>query len=338
MSHVPTTYIYLPPLRKPTGGMAVLHQIAGYLHGAGVPVVLVPRDEDFWRPETSCDVPVTLWADLELNREDLWLVPEGWVNALTPGLQAGARCVVYVQNWAYLFSALPEGVTWDRLPVSFIAVSEPVEWFMRQSLGVKSPVLRPGIDLTRFCPPQEPLAPSPVRIAYMPRKNKALAAQIKAMFQSRSVRNPDLPSVEWVPIEGQSQQGVAELLRGSHIFLAAGYPEGCPLPPLEAMASGCVVVGYAGLGGFDYMRQAVDCPGAARPWCGLRDVPWGGNGMYAADADVAAVVMGLEQVVSWIPGNPLYGATAEAALQTASAYGEDRQRKATLDLWDALVG
>ncbi|MDI7251748.1 MAG: glycosyltransferase family 1 protein, partial [Actinomycetota bacterium] len=43
--------------------------------------------------------------------------------------------------------------------------------------------------------------------------------------------------------------------------------EGFGLPPLEAMACACLPVGFTGLGGHDYMRQAdPDLPGAARPW------------------------------------------------------------------------
>ncbi len=38
------------------------------------------------------------------------------------------------------------------------------------------------------------------------------------------------------------------------MFLSFGYPEGCPCPPKEAMAAGCAVVGYHGMGGRDYIR------------------------------------------------------------------------------------
>ena len=41
----------------------------------------------------------------------------------------------------------------------------------------------------------------------------------------------------------------------SLLFLSFGYPEGCPLPPAEAMASGCLVVGYHGQGGQEYFHN-----------------------------------------------------------------------------------
>lgn len=39
----------------------------------------------------------------------------------------------------------------------------------------------------------------------------------------------------------------------SDIYVHTGYPEGLPLPPLEAMASGCAVIGFTGGGGLETM-------------------------------------------------------------------------------------
>lgn len=337
-----TTFIFLPPLSKPTGGLAVLHQLAAHLHEQGFAVSLVPRSTQFWSPPISQDVPVTLLDDVALRKEDIWLVPEGWVNSLAPGLNAGARCMVYVQNWAYLFSSLPSGVTWDRLPVSFLAVSDPVAWFIQESVGVDAPVLRPGIDLDLFHPaPSGEDAPrgskTTVRVAYMPRKNKAHARAIRDIVTARAARRGG-PAIEWDAIDGLPPTQVAEHLRRSDLFLATGYPEGCPLPPLEAMASGALCVGFAGLGGFDYMRQAADHPGAYRPWFPLRDTPWGGNGLFVADADVTAAALALEQAVEHAAGETAFSRTVrDAALTTARHYSVDNQRQSVRRIWERLT-
>ena len=101
------TFLFLPPVRRPAGGVAVILRLAEVLHRSGRETALVARERAGWIPEESADrAPVILWPDLALTPGDLWLVPEGWVNALAPGLEAKARCLVYCQNWAYLFSAL----------------------------------------------------------------------------------------------------------------------------------------------------------------------------------------------------------------------------------------
>lgn len=318
------SYLFMPPLPKISGGMAVILRLAEHLRAAGVDAVLVRREGRGSYPQ-SPQVPVLAWDEVRLASSDLWLVPEGWPNALLPGLQVGARCVVYVQNWAFLLGNLPGGDrAWNRLPVEFLAVSDPVAWFVEQATGCKSALLRPGIDLELFHPPLIPRPSSPLRIAWMPRKNVAFAKQIRSLVEARGL----LPRVEWVEIHNLSQEAVAEAFRTAHIFLATGFPEGCPLPPLEALASGCVVAGFTGLGGWDYMRQAGTFPGAFTPWWPLRVVPFGGNGCYVADADVTAAAFALEHAVRLVvEGDDAFFAQQVAAQATAAAYSLDAQAR-----------
>lgn len=334
------TFIFIPPVRRAAGGITVLLQIAEILHGAGREVFLVPREfvggRDAgiggWRPEgVGADVPCVPFDNPGLAPGDLWLVPEGWVNSLAPGLNAGARCMSYVQNWAYLFSSLPPEVTWNSLPVEFLAVSDPVARYVTEMTRREAPIVRPGIDPERFFAPEKKPG-GMITVAAMPRKNKALLAQIKSAFVSRNGSD----AVLFVDIEGKDADGVARALRRSHIFLATGYPEGCPLPPLEAMASGCLCVGFSGYGGWDYMRQAQDRP-RFTPWWPLRQVPWGGNGLWCADADVFDAALSLEQAVDWIRNGSDKATRAVAnARATAASYSPEAQRQEVLDTWARL--
>lgn len=324
------TFVFLPPLRTVSGGLAVLAAVAAGLATLGHDVRLVLRDPAAPQPALPPGLPAVGLAETGLTPDDVYLVPEGWPNALAPGLAAGARCVVYCQNWAYLWNGLPDGVGWDQLPVTFLAVSDPVARFIAQATGTLPPVLRPAIDPARFYPPAAKPALGPVRVGYMPRKNKALAAMVRRMAEARTARTGI--RYEFAPIDGLSPDGVAEVLRSCHIFLATGFPEGCPLPPLEALACGCVVAGFAGFGGFDYMRQARS--GGHVPSVPLRPVAWGGNGFYAADNDIFAAGTCLEQAARlWLDGGAALAAVLESARLTAAAYGPGEQRAALMELW-----
>ncbi len=328
------TYVFIPPIRKTTGGVAVLLQLVGILRSGGVEAILALREAGR-APDEAGELPSVAFDQANPGPEDVWLVPEGWPNALAPGLSGKARCMVYCQNWAYFFNGLPENVSWKNLPVSFIAVSHPVSLFIETALGTAPPILRPGIDLGHFHPPMAKPTASPVRVAYMPRKNKALAEQIKAMTESR--RSVTGVAAEWVPIEHLDRDGVAETLRSCHIFLATGYPEGFSLPPLEAMACGCLPVGFTGFGGWDYMRQART--GDPEPSFPLRSVPWGGNGMYAHDGDVLAAALALDEALRWwAKGGRRLEAALAACRETVSHYGLDRQREAVMALWKGVLG
>ncbi len=339
------TFIFLPPVHKPVGGVAVLFQIAAHLRQAGQAAFLVPREKGGWAPQAYAGmIPEIPWAELNLTPEDIWLVPEGWVNALAPGLAAKSRCLLYCQNWAYLFSSLPPDLNLASLPLRFLAVSQPVAWFIEQTVpgmqgqtpDIPRPdILRPGIDLATFCAPAE--KPSDrLRVAYMPRKNKALVQQVRAIFQSR---NRTLTrEVEFAEISGLDAPGVARVLQDSHVFLASGFPEGCPLPPLEALACGCLPVGFSGFGGWDYMRQAREHEARFRPWWPLRPVHWAGNGLWSADADVLDAALNLETALEWWKTRPEELArTLAAGQQTAAAYGLDQQRAQILALWKRLT-
>lgn len=279
-------WIFYPPLSKMSGGMIVLLQIACQLQELGRLAGVV-----VWEKIDLFDLPVFERSQAAIRADDILLVPEGWPNAVSLGVQAGCRVFIYCQNWAYLFHGLPSAVCWRDLPVEWVAVSDPVAWYMEQVLGKKPVIIRPAIDTKMFYPSSS-LSEKSIRVAFMPRKNKALAEQIMRIFAER---NPRLP-LEWVAVEKLDRSGVAQKLRSSHIFLVSGFPEGCPLPPLEAMASGCFCAGFTGFGGLDYMRQIAGDwqPHAYTP----RTVPWGGNGWWTADGDVLGAALALENAAA----------------------------------------
>ena len=102
------------------------------------------------------------------------------------------------------------------------------------------------------------------------------------------------------------------------------------------MACGCLPVGFSGLGGWDYMRQAQ--PEARfTPWWPLREVSWGGNGLWCADGDVLDAALCLEQAVGWVEvDDPRFPSATRNGQQTADAYSTEVQRRNVLDAWDQM--
>ena len=330
------TCIFLPPLPRQSGGLAVLRRMGVILRKAGFPVCFVLREASKHAEESGVDI--LHWQDLRLKAGDIWLTPEGWPNALLPALNAGARTLVYAQNWAYVLTCAPQNTHLEKLPLEFLAVSDPVARFVDMSLGKHAPVLRPGIDTALFCPPPEGKDDASLRIAFMPRKNKAYARNIRELAEVRLRRRTPALSLEWLSIEDCSQAEVARILQTAHLFLCTGFPEGCPLPPLEALACGCVPVGFAGIGGWDYMRQATDFPGAAVPLWPLRETPWAGNGFYVADGDVPGAVFALEAALDiCATGGEELAALRRAGQMTAAAYSLEAQEQSVVALWSTFA-
>jgi hypothetical protein len=320
-------YIFFPPLKGPSGGIYVLSQLAKRLLESSLPVRML-----LWeKPRESIvsilqELPCTFLNEVQMSSEDLYIVPEGWVNALSPGLQQKAKCFVYCQNWAYLFHGLPEGISWGDLDVDFLAVSQPVAVFLEKALGKGVQIIRPAIDREMFYPPVAK-PKSGVRIGYMPRKNKALMEQVRRIFRER---NPE-QKVQWVAIEGMDQSEVASTLQTCHIFLCTGFPEGFSLPPLEAMACACLPIGFTGYGGWDYMRQFQNKE--TDPDSLLREVSWKGNGLWSPDGDTLSMALDLERAIYWWQYEPETFQKILAEGQKAStAYNKDEQRKEVLEI------
>ncbi len=339
--------IYVPPLPSLSGGVLVLLQLGEQLSRLGFEVRFVIHEENSSLPiyatvRGKTSLPLVAWAKAHICEQDVWLVPEGWPNALILGLRVGARCVVYMQSWVFALKTLPKNVYWHQLPVDFLYVSEPVRYAVQQITGKDGPILRPGIDTKLFYAHEGTGASAlaahhmaapvqgPVRVAWMPRKNKGLATQIMdALGQRMAVLHPQV-HVEWVEIIKIPHEQVGDVLRSCHIFLSSGFPEGCPLPPLEAMACDCMPVGFTGLGGWDYMRQGAELPFLSKPFFALPHTPVqdmeGGNGFFVEDAHVLAATLALEHaVLLWHAGGSELARVRENMAFTAKSYGLDKQ-------------
>lgn len=354
------TYFFVPPLTKFSGGLAVIYQVAQCLHRAGWPTYLVKREETTPGLEQA-GVPVLDWTELALKSDDIWVVPEGWPNALAPGLEAGCCNLVYVQNWAYLFSALPQGLRWQQLNVSFLAVSTPVAAFIKQTIGADAHILRPGIDLSVFCPNPKTgnakllKAKEPAKsltVGWMPRKNKALAVQTRQILEARGRIGAHL---NWLEINGKTRQEVAAMLQECHLYLGTGFPEGLGLPPLEAMACGAVPVTCTGYGGWDYLRgvplnlcKAFELlaqetlPGLVPPnflnLPGLQVLNLPYNAFIVPDGDPINMALGLEYAASLILNkDPLLEQILQNGQITAQAYSLAKQESNVQALWNKIA-
>ena len=92
------------------------------------------------------------------------------------------------------------------------------------------------------------------QIAYMPRRRQEDALAVLNMLRFRG------EDIRIIPIDGMSQQEVAEVLGESLIFLSFANREGFGLPAAEAMACGCIVIGYSGNGGDEFFDPSYCFP------------------------------------------------------------------------------
>ena len=88
------------------------------------------------------------------------------------------------------------------------------------------------------------------RIAYLTRKD-ASGEWLRGVL---SRRDAALDAYEWMPLRNLNERTYARQLRRSSVFLTTTLQEGMHVSVLEAMACGCLVIGYSGIGGADFMQ------------------------------------------------------------------------------------
>lgn len=155
-----------------------------------------------------------------------------------------------------------------------------------------------------------------LQIAYAPRKRALEAGFIHDRFRAEY---PEFRGIPWVQIAGVSEGQVAQVLRGSAVYLSLCRFEALPLSILEAFACGCVVAGFTGFGGREYTSER--------------------NGFWAAEDDCTDCIAKLAQAVRLVTnGGPMHSDMLEAAHITASCYSRERLARRLIEFWRAFLG
>jgi glycosyltransferase involved in cell wall biosynthesis len=210
------------------------------------------------RPVTKERLHLTQPPELELTSADVLVVPEGFGPRLAE-IAPGIRKVIFNQNAYRTFHGYPLDIDAQAVPyrsrdvARTIVISEDNRRYLATAF--------PDIDIRRIHNEYDPLR-FPFRtdkrrlVSYMPRKNPFDAEQVLLLLRLTG----NLDGWEVAAIDGMSERETAAVLGDSSVFLSFGHPEGCPLPPAEAMLSGAIVVGYHGMGGREYFRDEFAYP------------------------------------------------------------------------------
>lgn len=263
---------FCPTNRRPVGGIKVIYRLASLcnemLGAAGQAVVLHPNRpwtkytwfdsrpkiiKKFFRLRWTGKPSLSGIGNVFDKRSDIVILPEIWVRKYGPQLaEKGIAFAIFVQG-GYL---LAKGNRHD-LDASYaaakliLAVSENTASCIAHAFPFakdKIRKLRLHIESEKF----SPAAAKKNVITYMPRKLPDHIKLWKFFLENR------LP-LGWTTqaIDNQDENGVAQALAESKIFVSMSYLEGLGLPPIEAALAGNVVIGYTGEGGKEYWKPPL---------------------------------------------------------------------------------
>ena len=303
---------YVPPLDRPFGGVKVIYEQVAALNRLGFRAFTCTppgsRAGEFW------DVPKHEQPVWNAGPGDVVIAPEATpAAALRMFKGQGAAVWLFVQNWAHVDVSIDDALTGAAPPFDgALVVSDATEAIVRRCF--------PGLPCYRVppavaCLPEAPATVRRAAIAYMPRKLPELARWLRTVWPWAF---PDLADVEWVEIDGLPHAQVLDCLAQSRYFVSLQHSEGLGLPALEAMAAGCLVVGFAGIGGREYARPD--------------------NGLWVADGDGPALLEALGQALRAERDQPgAFDATRDTGRRAAARYSGAAQDQALREAFAAIA-
>jgi glycosyltransferase involved in cell wall biosynthesis len=234
-----------PEVPTPVGGVRVLSHHVALLREAGIDAALWCPTPGFQYTWFDQNVPMLYGETLQLGADDLLVLPEPTV---LPGRDPapGARKVIFNQNHflTYMTWPDPSGYPgWTPDPAVWTVSEESVEVLSRVHPELPVALVPNPIDAEVFRPARWRSR----SIAWMPRKRRVEAALLSQIFAN----DPRSAGVELREISNLPQAEVARILGDTSVFIALGGPtgEGFGLPVAEALAAGCLVIGYPAGGG-----------------------------------------------------------------------------------------
>jgi glycosyltransferase involved in cell wall biosynthesis len=145
---------------------------------------------------------------------------------------------------------------------------------------------------------------------------KTAGEKLLARFQGVMRRDHASARYSLAVVEDLTRAELYDAMSRHRYLLTLSPREGFGLPPLEAMAAGCTVVGFHGGGGTHYMRTDVNCHVAAYP-------------AMEAVCDGMAAVLEDEDAAERM---------AAAGLKTAAGYGYEAFERRWIGVLEGLFG
>jgi len=251
-------YYFCPDNNLPTGGIKMIYRHIDILNQNGLPASVLHQQEGFRCTWFENNTIVSYLSSLTMQLTDHLVMPEIYGPGISR-LGGHIKKVIFNQNCYNTFqhySIDPEELMTPYLQDDIIAVlvvSEDNKQYMQYTFPkLKVERIHYGINPHLFSYSEQ----KKKQICFMPRKCAEDAVQVINILKFRNI----LDDFDIVPIDGKTEQEAGAILKDSLIFMSFGYREGFGLPPAEAMACGCIVVGYHGMGGKEFFQPEFSFP------------------------------------------------------------------------------
>jgi glycosyltransferase involved in cell wall biosynthesis len=261
-------------------------------------------------PWFASTAPIVGQGIFSPDADHLYVLPEDQPHILSDFARLPQRKVIYSQNHFYAALGIADAAGYADYGVTAILCSSRTIY---DHCRIRHPNLRAFVVPCAVDPAQfKPAAAKQNIIAFMPRKRAIEAVYIRDMFR---FAYPQYRDWQWREIANVAETEAARMLGEARVFLSLSRLEGLGLTPLEAMAAGCVVAGFTGIGGREYATSD--------------------NGFWVNEDDFPACIAALARAVEQsVKGDEAHKA---ACRQTLAAYTPETFRQGVKNAWDSLL-
>ena len=305
-------YYFCPDVEFPSGGVLRLYSHVRILREAGYEAFVLHFKKGFQIHWFDHRLPVVYVSDKPpIGPSDTVVIPEGFPFIMKQ--LEGARRVVIALNPEYIFRKLRAGENWKDYGIDRVMTNSPIiRDFIRWSMGIEDIfLLESSVDHTLF----RPAPHRELRVVYSRRKD-TVSSMVEKIVKSR---NRALSDVPFLGLENLPLVEYAELLGRSAIFLATASYEGFPRTVVEAMACGCICMGFDGLCG----REIIVGSGEGQNFIGVE------NGDFIELSKRLADVLD-----RFGKPDPELETIRDNALKTAGRFTPEAEKRSVLEFWE----
>ncbi len=300
-----------PPADKINGGVKYIFRMAEALRADGHDAVIFEKTgtRPAWFASTA---PIIGGDNLQPAANETLVLPEDQPDTLRLLAEWPQRKIIYCQNHFYAALGAQGAHSFADFGVRDILCSSRaiMNYCELRHPGTRTHYVPCAVDPAMFKPAEKTRM-----VALVPRKRPVEAMFIQDMLTALA---PAWRNMEWLSLHQSSEAEIAAGFGRAAIFLSLSRLDGFGLTPVEAMASGCVVAGFTGIGGSDYANAQ--------------------NGFWAGEDDFPACGKALESALAlWTAGGQALQDYHAAAQATADLYTPTTFAAAVRRAW-SLIG
>jgi len=308
---------FCPDFPQPSGGIKTLYRHVQRLVEQGFDAWIVHQKRPFRVTWHGYAAP-TMWLleRPQFRPQDILVIPEVMPQIMQQTARFAGERIVIALSWSPTYWNLPAGQDWRTFGIERVITKSPlIQEYLRWSMEIEATLISEYVDGDRYRYTPEAKRP---KVCYLTRKERS-AAWLQSVL---CAKGRPFNEFEWMPLRELSEDEYARQLREATVYVSTNMQEGMNTSILEAMACGCLVVGYSGIGGF-YMEG----DGEAR------------NCVLVENGNVPALGEQLEMVLRRLSADPTaFDPVTSNGRRTASVYQDpDNEADSLRSVYASLV-